>query len=440
MNEDKVIRDSVHDLIQFSGASKLDQFLLKIIDAPEFQRLRRIKQLAMSNLVYQGADHTRFAHSVGAMWMARRLVRHLRTQSKASFTDEEECLVTLAALLHDIGHGPFSHAFEGVTKERHEFRTGEIISDPDTTINKILKEFDPIAPEEIENIILKQSEKNHLSTIVSSQLDADRLDYIARDTLMTGAKYGRFDLEWLFHTITFNPIKKCLVVSYKGLSAVEAYLIARHNLYKNVYFHKTVRSAEIMLRKALQRAKQLVKEGKLKLEQLEYLPICNLLSDKKVELKYYLELDDSMILQVLKSWRNHPDKTLSYLANGIINRHLLKAIDLTDIKSYEEINHVHKTSKEEVSRQNFDPEYFCVMDEPKDIAYKSYSPDEDEPDTVVYIQSREGSLNEVSRISSTIRSLSEQLMMHRLYVPEEARDKINLVLNSEPNFRGKNNE
>ena len=188
MNEDKVIRDSVHDLIQFSGASKLDHFLLKIIDTPEFQRLRRIKQLAMSNLVYQGADHTRFAHSVGAMWMARRLVRHLRSQTTDSFTDEEESLVTLAALLHDVGHGPFSHAFEGVAKEKHEVRTAEIISDPDTKINQILKEFDLSAPEEINNIILKQSEKTHLSTIVSSQLDADRLDYIARDTLMTGAK------------------------------------------------------------------------------------------------------------------------------------------------------------------------------------------------------------------------------------------------------------
>ena len=190
-----------------------------------------------------------------------------------------------------------------------------------------------------------------------------------------------------------------------------------------------------MLRKALQRAKRLVKEEKLELEQQEYLPIRDLLSEKKVKLKNYLELDDSMIIQVLKLWRNHPDKTLSYLTNGIINRHLLKAIDLTDIKSYERVNQIEKLSIEEVSRKNFDPEYFCVMDEPKDIAYKSYSPDEDEPDTVVYIQNRDGCLNEVSKISPTIKSLSEQLMMHRLYVPEEVRDKIISGLNLEPTFQ-----
>ena len=205
----KVIRDPVHNIVPFEDR-KWDRLLLQLVNSKEFQRLRRIKQLGVSNFVFPGADHTRFANSIGVMHTARMFLDRIKAGLGKDITDEQRTAVLAAALLHDIGHGPFSHAFEKVTGEHHERRTREVITDRTTEVNKALRRFGRKLPDLIDNFFSEDIEETskdggqvpaYLTQIVSSQLDADRFDYLLRDSYATGTDYGRFDLKWLLQNL-----------------------------------------------------------------------------------------------------------------------------------------------------------------------------------------------------------------------------------------------
>src|SRR5688572_12089140 len=256
---EKIIRDPVHDVIAFRLEQRTDALLFRLLAAREVQRLRRIRQLGMASLAYPGADHSRYSHSLGVMETARKIIEQLRRSFYLAEDDVTACLV--AALLHDLGHGPFSHVFERVSGVRHELLTERAILEPASDVNRILREFDPRLPRRVVDLIKCTSPRSVYCDILSSQLDADRLDYLLRDNLMTGSQYGRYDLAWLLQAMTLDAHGQRLAVTWKGTSAVEAYLQARYHMYRHVYFHKVVRSAEGMVRLALQRARELIFAG-----------------------------------------------------------------------------------------------------------------------------------------------------------------------------------
>src|SRR3954462_9491580 len=219
---EKIIRDPVHDVIAFRLDRTLDGLLFRLLNCVEFQRLRRIRQLGMTSLAYPGADHSRYSHSLGVMETARKILDQL---AQSHTIDEEgRTLCVVSALLHDLGHGPFSHVFERVSGIHHEELTRRVILDPESEVHRVLSEHDAVMPRRIVDFLDCRPKRTFFCDIISSQLDADRFDYLIRDNLMTGSRYGSFDLEWVLHALTIDSTCDRLAVTGKGISAVETYL------------------------------------------------------------------------------------------------------------------------------------------------------------------------------------------------------------------------
>ncbi|HET8677494.1 MAG TPA: HD domain-containing protein, partial [Blastocatellia bacterium] len=229
-------------MISLDEAIADDRLIVELIDSAEFQRLRRIKQLGLAMFTYQGAEHSRFTHSIGVMHLMTRALDLLGAHHPISA--EARVVGRAGALLHDLGHGPFSHVMEKVFHFHHEAWTRRIVLDPDTEINRALRRFDPQLPEKLASMYDHQYKPAFVSQLVSSQLDCDRMDYLLRDSLMTGAKYGIYDLEWVLHALKIEQDSDRVYVESKGLYAVEEYLQARYYMFRQVYFHRTLRSAE----------------------------------------------------------------------------------------------------------------------------------------------------------------------------------------------------
>ena len=220
---ERIYRDSVHNIIRVSTDSDEGRLVVSLIDTPEFQRLRRIRQLGLAYFAYQAAEHSRFAHSLGAYHLATRMIARLRLDHEIA--EEHQTAVRIAALLHDIGHGPFSHVIESILGFHHEDFTIRAVLSPETGVGRLL---DPQLAQNVASIIKGDFAPRALGQLVSSQLDVDRMDYLLRDSLMTGAKYGIFDLEWIIKSINIDAAEDRLYISAPGLYAVEDYLQARY--------------------------------------------------------------------------------------------------------------------------------------------------------------------------------------------------------------------
>ena len=258
---ERLYRDPVHNIITLDESAADDALLIGLIDTPEFQRLRNIKQLGLALYTFQGAEHSRFTHSLGVMHIMTRVLDQL--QKRHRIKPEERVAARTAALLHDIGHGPFSHVIEKVLHQRHERWSVRIIANRRTAINRRLRSFDPHLPERVIGLIEHRSEPLWIGQLVSSPLDVDRFDYLLRDSLMTGVKYGNFDLEWIIHALEIDPTTGQLCVGDRGLFAAEEYLQARYYMFRQVYFHRTLRAAEAVLMSTLRRAVELHRAGRL---------------------------------------------------------------------------------------------------------------------------------------------------------------------------------
>ncbi|MBD3383025.1 MAG: HD domain-containing protein [candidate division Zixibacteria bacterium] len=324
----KYIRDPIHDIIKIE-----DQVILDLIDTKPFQRLRYIKQLPFASYVYPGATHTRFLHSLGVYHLSTRLLDSLEVDD-----EYDRLLVKVAALLHDIGHGPFSHLFEELLKmagytdrvKDHEIWTTKIIKE-DKEIERILKQISPKFNEEVRSIISHTHKKKLLMDIVSSQFDADRLDYMLRDSYMTGVKYGNFDLNWLLRTLSRKNREKrdednnvigdeiCFAVEkQRGLSCLQEYLLGNYYMYEHVYFHPVVIGLESILILALKKAMKLLKNGRI---TGFYNNVFKKLSNaESLTIKDYLSLNDSVIISWLHDWRNSDNTELSQLSSELLNR------------------------------------------------------------------------------------------------------------------------
>src|SRR3954469_10590405 len=197
---EKIIRDPVHDVIVLRTDRSLEALLFRLLNVPQVQRLRRVRQLGLASLAYPGADHSRYSHSLGVMETARKMINRLR--SLVMIDPRKEALCLVSALLHDLGHGPFSHVFERISGFHHEEITRQIIEDENGDAHRLLAEFDSQMPANVTAMLQGQPRRSFYNDILASQLDADRFDYLLRDSLMTGSQYGGFDLSWLVMAIT----------------------------------------------------------------------------------------------------------------------------------------------------------------------------------------------------------------------------------------------
>jgi len=331
--KDRVFRDPVHGLIEFKGE---DRPIADLLDTHAVQRLRRIKQMGFAWLVYPGAEHSRFGHALGAFHIAQRVTRRLELAPGLARH------VKVAALLHDIGHGPFSHAWEHVFAGHDHERWGGRIVAENAELRAALEALEPGLPETLAAFWGKGYKPAFARKLVSSQLDVDRLDYLLRDGHYSGAGYATYDLDWIIHAIqianvhTGNDDPSDLVVDYRrGMYAVEQYLFARSYMYAQVYHHKTVRAAEWMFIKTLERFAQLARQD----SEPPGLPIAGAMArGKVVDVDDYLRLHDISLSTAMDRWagRDGPpatDPVLQDLASRLTDRRLFKTFDLGDDKA-----------------------------------------------------------------------------------------------------------
>jgi hypothetical protein len=409
---EKIIRDPVHDVIAFRTSKPAEMLLFKLLGAAEFQRLRRVRQLGMAHLAYPGADHSRYGHSLGAMETARRILDCLRRDHPIDEAGEIACLT--AVLLHDLGHGPFSHVFERVSGIHHEQITLQIIEDSGGDVHRLLKEFDPVLPARVAALVSGQGTRSVFHDIVSSQLDADRLDYLLRDNLMTGSRYGDYDLNWLLHALTIDPSTGRLAITWKGVSAVEAYLQSRYHMYRNVYFHKVVRSAEAMVKLALQRARRLAVQDRLPWPPREHVVFKALLG-QRLSTEEFTDLDDVSLMHCFKVWSTCDDAPLAKLCRGLLYRKLLKSIDLTALDD-NAANAAFVAAGVAIASAGGDPRYDLVYDQPSDTPYKAgLAKDGGE----LLVCGTDGKSFPFAELSPLSAALNRQLMFRRLHVAEE---------------------
>ncbi|MBL7816860.1 MAG: HD domain-containing protein [Saprospiraceae bacterium] len=313
----KIFNDPVYGFISVPNPS----ILLDLIDHPYFQRLRRIAQTALTHYVYPGAHHTRFHHALGAYHLMTQAVDVLR-QKGVEITDEESEGVSIAILLHDIGHGPFSHTLEHTIIDVHHEELSLAF------MEELNEEFDNRLKVALD-IFQDEHPKRFLHQLVSGQLDMDRMDYLNRDSFFTGVSEGVIGYDRIIKMLNVSHGE--LVVEEKGIYSIEKFLIARRLMYWQVYLHKTVLSAERMLTKTLQRAKYLVNTEGVSLESfgqlngfLQFSPLDERKKNIKELTRHFALLDDFDIIASLKNWTNCSDFILSYLSNSILNRRLFK--------------------------------------------------------------------------------------------------------------------
>jgi len=418
---ERYYRDALHNIIRVDTRTAEGRLFADLIDTAEFQRLRRIRQLGLAYFAYQSAEHSRFTHSLGAFNLATRVIAKLSAEHK--ITDEERIVVRAAALLHDIGHGAFSHVIEAILGFHHENYSVAAISEPQTEINRVLTAFSPNLAVDVAAIIKGTFRRRALAQLVSSQLDVDRMDYLLRDSLMTGAKYGVYDLEWIVKSIDIDEANDRIFVAAPGIAAVEDYLQARYYMFRQVYFHRTLRAAESVLKSLLHRAIAVYKAG----GDVWHLPdsaLEKILQGEPLSLEKHLELDDTDVLFHIKQWRTSSDVILSDLAKRFIDRQIFKAFDL-DMNDAEKAVFLEQ-ARAVVEQNGFDPEYYLVEDSARHADYYFYARDTHDPKNLIFVEHgySRPEIREISEISAAVRGLQEGYRAQRVCFPAELRDEI----------------
>lgn len=449
MSRPKFFRDPIHVQLRFEpvnldlpipeeGATRRQSWLLrKLIDTPEFQRLRLIRQNGLANMVFHGAEHSRFSHSMGVMYLAKTMYNCLvRNMGESGDQEETELAVVTAALLHDIGHGPFSHTIEEVLNEigvdfHHETLTVRFILE-DGNVNHLLRQVDPIFPDVVSAFIdkTKRNEDHWSYKIVSSQLDADRLDYLQRDAYYCGLKGHGFDHPRILDLLIHHEGTR-IGVDIGALEAVESYLVALDQLYRAIYYHHAVRAANRLLTSVLKRAVYLSQDNPAILgpagsgfrELTE--------KGERIALRQYARLGEHQVWALIDGWRDHEDPTLADLSTRLIGRRLLKTIsppaesyeDFQKIKAlHEEARAVAVSNVDYIDEDNVDL-YVCE-DGPNRTSYKTYDWKPESANESIWIMGETGEpepLEECSQ-SKIVQGLKQTKYFPRLIMPYEVRE------------------
>ncbi|WP_096203002.1 HD domain-containing protein [Bacillus sp. FJAT-45350] len=410
LEEEKVFKDPVHRYVHVR-----DELIWELIGTKEFQRLRRIRQLGTTYFTFHGAEHSRFNHSLGVYEITRRIIEVF--QGRPHWDDKDRLLCLSAALLHDVGHGPFSHSFEKVFDTDHEDWTREIILG-DTEINKVLKNMGPEFPQDVADVIEKTHSNKLVVSLISSQIDADRMDYLQRDAYFTGVSYGHFDMERILRVM--RPTDDQVVFKQSGMHAVEDYIMSRYQMYWQVYFHPVTRSAEVILSKILMRTKELFLGGyAFKQEPRHFYSFFN----EKKSLDDYLRLDESIMLYYFQIWQDEDDSILSDLCDRFLTRRLFKYVEFNPNQQMHDWPVLHKLFTE----AEIDPAYYLVVDSSSDLPYDFYRPGEEEERLPIHLVTPNSKLRELSRESDVVEAISgKKRTDHKLYFPldmlEDERD------------------
>ncbi len=375
---DRVFRDPVHGLIEFVGENRP---LAQILDTRAFQRLRRVKQMGFAWQVYSGAEHSRFGHALGTYHVATQVV------DKLELADPVRLHVKVAALLHDLGHGPFSHTWEQVFPNFDHEEWGARLVIEDEEMSGVLRSLAPDLPEVLAKFVDKSYHPTFARKLVSSQLDVDRLDYLLRDGHYSGAGYATYDLEWILHAMRIESVHNSddpedLVIDYRrGMYAVEQYLFARTYMYAQVYHHKAVRAAERMFIKLLSRFSELALADS---EPPGLALAAKIARGKKLSVDEFLFLDDYSLFTAIDRWAGlgaegekeaAKDPIIRDLANRLIRRRLFKTMDLGDDPSV--IPRIAE-QVQEIAAKTFgaDARYYYHLDNAKQIGYSAHSDEE----------------------------------------------------------------
>lgn len=400
-NETKVLRDPIHGYIHVDL-----QVIWDCINAKEMQRLRRIHQLGGDFQVYHTAEHSRFSHSLGVYEIVRRMVHEI-DQLNEVLSDYEKAVAMLAGLLHDIGHGPFSHAFEGISSYKHEEYTVKIILE-DSEIHQILQACDARLPEDVASIIQYRHPKECMNQLVSGQLDADRMDYLLRDAYFTGTSYGKFDLERILRMIRVKNGK--IVVKASGIHSVEDYIMARYHMYWQVYLHPVARSYEALITLLFRRMKEVYALHPEYLSDMKmfYPFLCN--KDAGIEALY--RLDEAAALYGFSELVSCKDEILRDISYRLLNRRLFEYVTLKQPEDLERIR-LH------VCLLGYDPDYYVYQDV---VSQKPYSPyKSNESGHNIWVLEETGKVKELSKASDIVRALTRADLKEesKIYFPEE---------------------
>lgn len=404
-NKKKIVNDPIYGFVSIP-----DELHFDIIEHPYFQRLRRIKQVSMTNMVYPSANHTRFAHSLGAMHLMHRAIQLLRLKG-SDISDEEEQAASLAILLHDVGHGPFSHTLENSIVKG--------ISHEEISL-EIMKKFNAMNDGQLDmaiDIFTDRYPKHFLNKLISSQLDVDRLDYLKRDSFFTGVAEGNVNAERLLDMM--EVVDNGLAIEAKGIYSVESFLVARRIMYWQVYMHKTVLSAEYTLMKILRRAKMLSQQRTLPAtpalsfflkNQLDF----NDIPDKEFALSQFCRLDDFDVMTAVKMWCDDEDRVLSELCKRLTSRHLFK-IEMQDDEF--DPNYVESIRQRIMKYYGWSAEEADYMLLQGTSTNHGYHPHK----AAINIIYKDGTLKDISEASDQVNNteLSQPVVKHFICFPKE---------------------
>jgi HD superfamily phosphohydrolase len=429
-----ILRDPVHGLVAFEGGE--EGIVEQLVDTAEVQRLRRVRQLGVASLAFPGAEHSRFAHAVGAAFVMKLLLARLRAigdvlPQAQRVTPERGREALAAALLHDAGHGPLSHLFENAIPgtPAHETWTERIVLDPGTGVHRALVAIDQTLPARVVDLVHGRHELPFLAKAVSGELDVDRCDYLLRDAHATGVRYGVYDLDWLLRSLRFAPQGDgsagpvLAIDGAKGLPAIEAFITARLFMFQQVYQHKATRAAEWMIRAILARAVRVLKRG----DRLDSVPpaVAAGARGDAIELGDYLELDDGVLWGAMHAWENAADRPLADLAGRIRVRALFKTLELFgELATQSGRERALAIARDVARRSGLDPDVHVGLDVATDEPFGG----EAAPLFVVYAKGPPRPLHEVSFLLG--RLAGQVLSRVRLVMAPEIRDEVTRALGS----------
>ena len=394
MKKYKLLMDPVYDefiMVERGGA------LEKILDSFYLQRLRYIRQLGPCYYVYPGAEHTRFQHSIGVMWLARKALNFLKLKDYP-IDESLSTAILVAALTHDLGHSPFSHALEGIIiPQRHEELTLYALKSlsEETNLEKDLID-------NVKKILSKEHPFPFSYQLISSQLDCDRLDYLRRDAFYTGVSFGKIDVNRILVSVLVEDGE--LIWSSKGFNALEAYVMSRYEMYWAVYFHKVNLSVQVLLKKIVERIKELLLEGNSL--QMDH-TLSEVLKEENVE--KFFRLTDGNVISSIYSLMDSRDSILSDLCKRLVKRNFFRTVEVTplEVLQYREL----------VEKAGFDPRFYFEVIEPSKVAYSYYSPSG--MDIIkVKVEDR---IEELSNVAPTdaLKALSRKVSRTYVVLPEE---------------------
>jgi len=427
-----ILRDPVHGLVAFE--SEEEGIVEQLMDTPEVQRLRRVRQLGVTSLAFPGAEHSRFAHAIGAAFVMKLLLARLRAihgdlPASQRMVEERGREALAAAFLHDVGHGPLSHLFEDAIPgtPAHETWTEQIVLDPSTGVNEVLRAIDASLPARVVELVHGRHDLPYLAKAVSGELDVDRCDYLLRDAHATGVRYGVYDLDWLLRSLRFAPhgevggAPALAIDGAKGLPAIEAFITARLFMFQQVYLHKATRAAEWMIRRILGRAVEVLRAG----GSLESVPaaVASGARGEGITLGDYLELDDGVLWGAMHAWEASRDRPLADLAKRIRARALFKTLELFgEHATVSGRAHALAVARDVATKNGLDGEAYVGLDEAGDEPLGGQSP----PLMVVYAKGPARPLHEVSFLLG--RLAGQTLSRVRLVLAPELRGPVTHAL------------